>query len=152
MQSFLLPSSLADLGLACFKAFVGLLDSGLLSSIAFYTSSTLSYSFVWLSLAPSGDHLCSSLGERNTLIKFISIKEKMDRRTGKILEQNPEFVEEGDACIVEMEPAKPFCVETFAEFPPLGRFAVRDMRQTVAVGVIKSVTKDEKRGSRSAFP
>jgi len=84
--------------------------------------------------------------------KFISIKEKMDRRTGKILEQNPEFVEEGDACIVEMEPAKPFCVETFAEFPPLGRFAVRDMRQTVAVGVIKSVTKDEKRGSRSAFP
>lgn len=29
------------------------------------------------------------------------------------------------------------CVESFSEFPPLGRFAVRDMRQTVAVGVIK---------------
>jgi hypothetical protein len=29
------------------------------------------------------------------------------------------------------------CVESFQEFPPLGRFAVRDMRQTVAVGVIK---------------
>ena len=29
------------------------------------------------------------------------------------------------------------CVEAFSEFPPLGRFAVRDMRQTVAVGIIK---------------
>ena len=26
------------------------------------------------------------------------------------------------------------------EYPPLGRFAVRDMKQTVAVGVIKAVT------------
>ena len=29
---------------------------------------------------------------------------------------------------------------------PLGRFAVRDMRQTVAVGVIKSVVKSDKAG------
>jgi elongation factor 1-alpha len=33
------------------------------------------------------------------------------------------------------------CVEKFADYPPLGRFAVRDMRQTVAVGVIKDVEK-----------
>ena len=33
------------------------------------------------------------------------------------------------------------CVEGFKEYPPLGRFAVRDMRNTVAVGVIKSVVK-----------
>lgn len=36
-----------------------------------------------------------------------------------------------------LTPTKPLCVESFQEFPPLGRFAVRDMRQTVAVGVIK---------------
>ena len=39
------------------------------------------------------------------------------------------------------------CVETFTEYPPLGRFAVRDMRQTVAVGVIKQVSKSEKSGA-----
>jgi len=38
------------------------------------------------------------------------------------------------------------CVESFVDYPPLGRFAVRDMRQTVAVGVIKSVEKQEKSG------
>jgi elongation factor 1-alpha len=40
-----------------------------------------------------------------------------------------------------MVPSKPMCVEAFTDYPPLGRFAVRDMRQTVAVGVIKSVAK-----------
>lgn len=38
------------------------------------------------------------------------------------------------------------CVESFTEYPPLGRFAVRDMRQTVAVGVIKAVEKAEGTG------
>merc|ERR1711902_24211 len=76
--------------------------------------------------------------------KFSHIKEKMDRRSGKVLEQDPKFIKTGDACIVELVPTKPMCVETFTEFPPLGRFAVRDMRQTVAVGVIKSTVKEEK--------
>jgi elongation factor 1-alpha len=62
---------------------------------------------------------------------------------GKTLEQNPKFVKNGDACMVTMEPTKPMVVETFTDYPPLGRFAVRDMRQTVAVGVIKTVVKKE---------
>ena len=52
---------------------------------------------------------------------------------------NPKAIKSGDAAIVDLVPTKPMCVETFTDFPPLGRFAVRDMRQTVAVGVIKSV-------------
>jgi elongation factor 1-alpha len=75
--------------------------------------------------------------------KFKNIDEKMDRRTGKTMEANPKFVKNGDACMVTLEPTKPMVVETFAEYAPLGRFAVRDMRQTVAVGVIKTVTKKE---------
>jgi elongation factor 1-alpha len=78
--------------------------------------------------------------------KFKNIDQKMDRRSGKVLEENPKFVKTGDACMVTLEPTKPLCVESFAEYPPLGRFAVRDMRQTVAVGVIKSVDKSEKEG------
>ena len=36
--------------------------------------------------------------------------------------------------------------EPFQIYPPLGRFAVRDMRQTVAVGVIKAVEKKDASG------
>ncbi|KAI9610828.1 hypothetical protein H4Q26_008670 [Puccinia striiformis f. sp. tritici PST-130] len=58
---------------------------------------------------------------------------------------HPRFivVKSGDACLVKMVPSKAMCVEPFADYPPLGRFAVRDMRQTVAVGVIKSVEKTD---------
>ncbi|KAJ2645896.1 translation elongation factor EF-1 alpha [Coemansia sp. RSA 1285] len=75
--------------------------------------------------------------------KFAELLEKIDRRTGKKVEDNPKFVKSGDAAIVKMIPSKPMCVETFTEYPPLGRFAVRDMRQTVAVGVIKAVVKKD---------
>nr|CAB59358.1 translation elongation factor eEF-1 alpha chain [Anisakis simplex] len=75
--------------------------------------------------------------------KFAELKEKVDRRSGKKVEDNPKFLKSGDAGIVELVPTKPMCVETFTEYAPLGRFAVRDMRQTVAVGVIKAVDKTE---------
>jgi len=78
--------------------------------------------------------------------KFAEIKEKCDRRTGKTTEEAPKFIKSGDAAIVTLVPSKPMCVEPFSEFPPLGRFAVRDMRQTVAVGVIKATTPKDAAG------
>ena len=56
------------------------------------------------------------------------------------MEENPKAVKNGDACLATLVPSKPMCVEPFSTYPPLGRFAVRDMRQTVAVGVIKKTT------------
>ncbi|KAI4543975.1 hypothetical protein MG293_004241 [Ovis ammon polii] len=73
--------------------------------------------------------------------KFAELKEKIDRRSGKKLEDGPKFLKSGDAAIIDMVPGKPMCVESFSDYPPLGHFAVRDMRQTVAVGVIKAVDK-----------
>jgi elongation factor 1-alpha len=76
--------------------------------------------------------------------KFTEIENKMDKRTGKVTEEFPKHIKSGDAGIVRMTPSKPMVVEAFNEFPPLGRFAVRDMKQTVAVGVIKETLKKEK--------
>jgi len=78
--------------------------------------------------------------------KFAEIKTKIDRRSGKELEVEPKAIKTGDAAMVILRPQKPMCCESFTEYPPLGRFAVRDMRQTVAVGVIKQVTKKETTG------
>jgi len=80
--------------------------------------------------------------------KFSEILQKIDKRNGKVLEENPKFVKKGDACISVLVPSKPMCVEDFKQYPPLGRFAVRDMRQTVAVGVVKSVKKEDKAGGK----
>merc|ERR1711991_1086294 len=84
--------------------------------------------------------------------KFSELLEKIDRRTGKSVENSPKFIKSGDAAIVKMVPSKPMCVEAFTDYPPLGRFAVRDMRQTVAVGVIKSVAKADKAGKVTKAP
>eukprot|EP01092_Planopodium_desertum_P014677 TRINITY_DN74955_c0_g2_i1.p2 TRINITY_DN74955_c0_g2~~TRINITY_DN74955_c0_g2_i1.p2 ORF type:complete len:460 (+),score=158.39 TRINITY_DN74955_c0_g2_i1:160-1380(+) len=73
--------------------------------------------------------------------KFAEILQKIDRRTNKVLEELPKFIKTGESAIVKLIPTKPMCVESFKEYPPLGRFAVRDMRQTVAVGVIRDVEK-----------
>jgi len=73
--------------------------------------------------------------------KFSELLEKVDRRSGKILEEKPKSLKSQEAAIVKLIPSKPMCVEKFSEYAPLGRFAVRDMRQTVAVGVIKEVEK-----------
>jgi len=73
--------------------------------------------------------------------KFTALRDKQDKRTGKTEEGAVAAIKNGDSCIVTLVPSKPLCVETFKEYAPLGRFAVRDMRQTVAVGVITGVKK-----------
>lgn len=76
--------------------------------------------------------------------RFDQLLTKIDRRTGKVLEENPTFIKSGEAAMVKIVPTKPLVVETFAEYAPLGRFAIRDMNQTVAVGIVKEVTKKTK--------
>jgi elongation factor 1-alpha len=73
--------------------------------------------------------------------KFEKLLSKIDRRTGKEMQAEPTEIKNQEAAIVLLVPQKGMVVETFAEYPPLGRFAVRDMKQTVAVGVIKEVEK-----------
>merc|ERR1712048_1507756 len=81
--------------------------------------------------------------------KFDKIRSKIDKRTGKVMEEEPKAVKSGDAAMVELIPQKPMVVEVFSQYAPLGRFAVRDMKQTVAVGVIKETTRKEHAGTKT---
>jgi len=81
--------------------------------------------------------------------KFTELLQKIDRRTNKVLEESPKKVKSGDAAMVVLTPSKPMVVEPFKDYPPLGRFAVRDMKQTVAVGIIKEVEKDDGSGGKT---
>jgi elongation factor 1-alpha len=73
--------------------------------------------------------------------RFDQILQKLDQRSGQVIQENPDFVKKGESMIAKLVPLKPMCIETYKEFPQLGRFAVRDMGLTVAVGVVTSLTK-----------
>ena len=73
--------------------------------------------------------------------KFAELKEKIDHHSGKKLEDGPKFLKSGDAAIVDMVPGKPMYVESFSDYPPLGHLSVCDLRQMVAVVVIREINK-----------
>ena len=71
-----------------------------------------------------------------------SIDKKMDPASGEVAEENPDFIQSGDAAVVTIRPQKPLSIEPSSEIPELGSFAIRDMGQTIAAGKVLSV--DEK--------
>lgn len=74
-----------------------------------------------------------------TACTFMSIDKKLDPRTGQVKEENPSFIKTGDAAIITFKPTKPMVIEPAKEIPQLGRFAIRDMGQTIAAGMCISV-------------
>jgi elongation factor 1-alpha len=58
-----------------------------------------------------------------------------------VTQEKPDFLKTGDAALVKIRPLRPLAIEPYAEIPQLGRFAIRDMGSTIAVGVVKEVTQ-----------
>ena len=79
------------------------------------------------------------IGTNHVACTFMALVQKTAKGQ---TEKNPDILKNGDSAVVKMVPVKPTALESFKDFPQLGRFAVRDMGQTVAVGVIMSI--DEK--------
>lgn len=65
---------------------------------------------------------------------------KIDARTGQPTEEKPKTIKTGDSAIVKIQPLRPLVLETFKEYPELGRFALRDMGSTVAAGICREIT------------
>jgi elongation factor 1-alpha len=70
-----------------------------------------------------------------------SIDQKLDPASGEVAEENPDFIQSGDAAVVTVRPQKPLSIEPSSEIPELGSFAVRDMGQTIAAGKVLSVNE-----------
>jgi elongation factor 1-alpha len=68
--------------------------------------------------------------------RIVEIVSKIDPRTGKEIEKNPQFIKQGEFAVVRLKPIKPLVVEKYADFPQLGRFAMRDMGKTVGIGQV----------------
>ena len=72
--------------------------------------------------------------------KFTGLIKKLDQKTGAVIEDSPKFLKKNEAAIVELSPIKKMCLEKYEDIPEMGRFAVRDMGRTVAVGIVKDLT------------
>ncbi len=70
---------------------------------------------------------------------FVDILERKDPRTGQTLEKNPATLKTGDMAIVRIKPTKPVVIEKFSDIPQLGRFAIRDMGETIGAGIVMDV-------------
>jgi elongation factor 1-alpha len=66
---------------------------------------------------------------------------KIDPRTGQPTEEKPKTIKTGDSAIVKITPLRPLVLETFKDYPELGRFALRDMGSTVAAGIVREITQ-----------
>jgi elongation factor 1-alpha len=75
--------------------------------------------------------------------QITAIEKKINPATGETLQENPDFLKNGEAAIVKIKPVQPLCIETQKEIPHMARFAVRDSGQTVAAGMCISLVKKE---------
>ncbi|WP_393970756.1 translation elongation factor EF-1 subunit alpha [Oxyplasma meridianum] len=66
--------------------------------------------------------------------RFDEIVKTLNPKDGTTLKEKPDFIKTGDIAIVKIVPDRPFVIEKVSEFSQLGRFAIRDMGQTVAAG------------------
>jgi len=73
--------------------------------------------------------------------QIIELISKINPANGEVLQDHPDFVKNGDACVVKLKPVQPMVIEKVKEFPPLGRFAVRDSGNTVAAGMCIDLVK-----------
>ena len=74
-------------------------------------------------------------------VKFADLLEKLDPRTGQVVEKNPQFLKTGDVAKVKLRPLQPVALEPYSDFPELGRFAIRDSGMTIAAGVVREITE-----------
>jgi elongation factor 1-alpha len=67
--------------------------------------------------------------------KLAEILQKIDPRTGAVVEENPIVLRKGDAGVIRVSLSKPMVMERASDIPELSRFAVRHGGQTIAAGI-----------------
>ncbi|CAL9702289.1 unnamed protein product [Knipowitschia caucasica] len=68
----------------------------------------------------------------------------VDKKTGEKSKNRPRFVKQDQVCIARLRASGVICLETFKDFPQMGRFTLRDEGKTIAIGkVLKLVAEKD---------
>ena len=74
--------------------------------------------------------------------RFMELTKKLDQKTGAVIEDSPKFIKRNESAIVKLQPIKKLCIEKYEDIAEMGRFAVRDMGRTVAVGIVRDIVTE----------
>jgi len=74
---------------------------------------------------------------------FEELHSTMNPKTGETLDEDPDYIKQGQAAKVTIRPQQPLVVEENDDIPQMARFAIRDMGQTVGAGQALEVNEKE---------
>lgn len=60
----------------------------------------------------------------------------VDKKTGEKSKTRPRFVKQDQVCIARLRAAGTICLETFKDFPQMGRFTLRDEGKILGISMI----------------
>ncbi|KAM9411025.1 eukaryotic peptide chain release factor GTP-binding subunit ERF3A-like [Salvelinus alpinus] len=67
----------------------------------------------------------------------------VDKKTGEKSKTRPRFVKQDQVCIARLRCAGTICLETFKDFPQMGRFTLRDEGKTIAIGKVLKLVPEK---------
>uniref|UniRef100_A0A1A8PPZ0 Tr-type G domain-containing protein n=1 Tax=Nothobranchius rachovii TaxID=451742 RepID=A0A1A8PPZ0_9TELE len=82
-------------------------------------------------------HTCIEEVQITTLICLV------DKKTGDKSKTRPRFVKQDQVCIARLRAAGVICLETFKDFPQMGRFTLRDEGKTIAIGKVLKLVPEK---------
>jgi elongation factor 1-alpha len=71
--------------------------------------------------------------------RITQILQKIDPKTGGVLDENPRSIRRGDVAVIRVAVLKPLVIEQATRIPQLSRFAIRHAGQTIAAGICTDV-------------
>ncbi|XP_071976773.1 eukaryotic peptide chain release factor GTP-binding subunit ERF3A isoform X1 [Engystomops pustulosus] len=82
-------------------------------------------------------HTCIEEVEITALICLV------DKKSGEKSKIRPRFVKQDQVCIARLRTAGTICLETFKDFPQMGRFTLRDEGKTIAIGKVLKLVPEK---------
>ncbi|EHB04174.1 Eukaryotic peptide chain release factor GTP-binding subunit ERF3A, partial [Heterocephalus glaber] len=82
-------------------------------------------------------HTCIEEVEIKTFICLV------DKKSGEKSKTRPRFVKQDQVCIARLKTAGTICLETFKDFPQMGRFTLRDEGKTIAIGKVLKLVPEK---------
>ncbi|XP_034427052.1 eukaryotic peptide chain release factor GTP-binding subunit ERF3A isoform X2 [Hippoglossus hippoglossus] len=67
----------------------------------------------------------------------------VDKKSGEKSKTRPRFVKQDQVCIARLRAAGVICLETFKDFPQMGRFTLRDEGKTIAIGKVLKLVPEK---------